>query len=352
MESNPKIVWDKGCAYDLFISLRVIHSPDDFGLRPSWAAGVRSRLPVALREVLEQSQKFMGVPINWVYELPKPKDVKTALLTLKAIPPQDRLPSLNFTGYQDSESKDDQKFLLSLEGKRRFTEQIEKRILARYRGIRQPPKGYPRALFSAWSDRKGFGEAFAEALEAYINNFFLEEEARILPALDQALTESQALAQERDISSLLEELTSGVRMDWIKEADQLILAPSFWAAPFVLFNNPSINQKIIVFGKRPKGMALVPGEQISDELLNGLKAISDPTRLRILKYLMNQSCTPSELAKILRLRPPTVIHHLHILRLAGFVQVTISSNSERQYAVREDGVLETVRLLHTFLLED
>ncbi len=87
-------------------------------------------------------------------------------------------------------------------------------------------------------------------------------------------------------------------------------------------------------------------------LLNGLKALADPTRLRILKYLIQESCTPSELAKDLRLRPPTVIHHLTVLRLAGFVQVTMTANAERRYAARKDGILDTARYIHSFLLEN
>ncbi len=97
---------------------------------------------------------------------------------------------------------------------------------------------------------------------------------------------------------------------------------------------------IIVFGKRPSGTSRVPGEQVPEELLNGLKAMADPTRLRILKFLIQESWTPSELAKSFVLRPPTVIHHLNILRLAGFVLVTISTNTERRYAARMDGILD------------
>ena len=60
MTSNPKpiIHWDWGTAYDLFASLHVLHHPEKFGLRGSWAAGVRSRLTVPQRTILEDSQKL------------------------------------------------------------------------------------------------------------------------------------------------------------------------------------------------------------------------------------------------------------------------------------------------------
>jgi len=84
-------------------------------------------------------------------------------------------------------------------------------------------------------------------------------------------------------------------------------------------------------------------------LLNALKALGNPTRLRILRYMLDGPCTPSELSKVLRLRPPTVIHHLHNLRLAGLVRVTVSPESERRYAVRMDGVDLTIQNLQEFL---
>ena len=96
MEIQPKIIWDKGSAYDLFVSLYIIHRPDEFGLRPSWAAGVRSRLPITLRDVLDHSQEFMGVPLPWIYQLPEPKDSKTAVESLAKLAPEDRLPALVF----------------------------------------------------------------------------------------------------------------------------------------------------------------------------------------------------------------------------------------------------------------
>ena len=99
-------------------------------------------------------------------------------------------------------------------------------------------------------------------------------------------------------------------------------------------------------------MSLVPGDKISEELLHELKALADSTRLRIIKLLLQESYTPSELAKELRLRPPTVIHHLNILRLAGYVRMTISTNTERRYTARIDGIMQTAKNIHTFLLEE
>ena len=88
MTSGPKpiIHWDWGTAYDLFASLHVLHHPEKFGLRGSWAAGVRSRLTAPQRTILEDAQElFFSSPIAWVSAVPEPRDAATALWTLGQI---------------------------------------------------------------------------------------------------------------------------------------------------------------------------------------------------------------------------------------------------------------------------
>jgi len=352
MPTQPKISWDKGSAYDLFVSLRILHQPDEFGLRPSWAAGVRSRLPIPLRDVLEKSQKFINVPLAFIHALPEPKDAAAALSALQSLPPEECLPALVFGPKTDEGSQEFKAFLLSLEEKQRLTAGVEAQIKESYRPANRATKPVLRALFAAWSERKQFGEDLLQALEAYFENFYQEEEARIVPAQEQALENARSLAAEKDVLTLLEEISAGVRLDLIPDIKKLILAPSFWGAPFMFIDRLDPETSLVLFGARPKGMALVPGELVPEELLNALKALADPTRLRILRFLLEGPGTPSELSKILRLRPPTVIHHLNQLRLAGLVRLTVSPETERRYEVRMDGVDKTSQDLHHFLSGD
>lgn len=352
MNQQPNIIWDKGSAYDLFASLWILHRPEEFGLRPSWAAGVRSRLPIVMRDTLDLSQQFMTVPLNFIFHLPEPKNAIAAIKALEDLSPEDRLPALFFSSRSDKEIKDFHQFLIDLEGKQRLTANIESVIKKRYANSNRLVKGFTRALFEGWSDRKAFGEKYLEALKAYAKNFFEEEEPRILPAQTTALENAQKLAEQKDLISLVEELSEGVRLDWVSEVSQVVMAPSFWAAPFVLFNRIDDITGVIVFGARPKGTTLVPGELVPEDLLNALKSLADPTRLRILRYLYDAPASTNDLAKFLRLRPPTMIHHLHILRLAGLVQVTISPSAERQYTIRKEGLDLTITALRDFLPGD
>ena len=44
---TPTLLWDIGTAYDMFISLDVLHNPDKFGLRGAWAAASPSIVALA-----------------------------------------------------------------------------------------------------------------------------------------------------------------------------------------------------------------------------------------------------------------------------------------------------------------
>ena len=82
--SSPAIIWDFGTAYELFISLHVLLAPNLFGIRPSYAASVRARIPAAERKLLEEIYPFLGVPLKWLHELPAPKDAISALWSINA----------------------------------------------------------------------------------------------------------------------------------------------------------------------------------------------------------------------------------------------------------------------------
>ena len=128
----------------------------------------------------------------------------------------------------------------------------------------------------------------------------------------------------------------------------MILIPAYWTTPLVLLENIGNHQSIFLFGARPATMSATPGELVPDGLLRELNALSDSTRLKILFYLSKEELTPSELARRLRLRAPTVTHHLSELRLAGLVNLT-ARGQEKYYSTRREALKATFTNLETFL---
>jgi DNA-binding transcriptional ArsR family regulator len=343
------IEWDSGTAYDLFASLVVLHDPEKYGLRGSWAAGVRSRLPSVERELLQQVKDIIW-PMRWVYTLPKPKDAATALAVLGDMPAEGRLAALTSALPAASE-----RLLHAVAARREWGEAELRELVSLMQEVdwRLHPVAAVRKtagdVLNLWANPLENGDRLLSALACYQEVFFAEEEARIQPQLDSALARAQELAARLPKAALLEELSQGLRLAYDdSRSREVVLAPSFWATPFVILSSLREDKVLFIYGARPADASLVPGELVPDALYQALKALADPTRLRILRYLSDEPMAPAQLARRLRLRSPTVIHHLDALRLARLVIITLEPGG-RRYAVRPDAVAAVFELLTGFL---
>ena len=345
---SPRLTWDVGTAYDFFMSLEVLHHPDEYGLRASWAAGVRSRLPSAERKMLEDIQDFLWLPMHWIHNLPAPKDAASVIWAMRQIPAVER-PVRLVNPYET-----DKQIYETMSGvvERRTW---DKQDLELFRSVLEGHKKAHLAkdlptYWDWWTRPEELGELYLSALEAYYKSFFAEEEKRIAPVLKDELERAQELAQRLNLSDLLVELSQGVHFEQSLNVDELVLVPGYWNTPLIVFPMIGPKSMLFMFGARPGDMALVPGEPVPDTLLRVLKAIADPTRLRILNYLSQDKLTPAELARRLRLRAPTVTHHLSALRLAGLVHVTLENSGEKCYSARLEAIQSTCTTLEKYLL--
>jgi DNA-binding transcriptional ArsR family regulator len=354
-----QLIWDFGTAYELFISLHVLLNPDNFGIRASWAAGVRSRIPAAERKLLEDVCPLIGVPLSWLHNLPAPKDAISALWALKQIPPAERMikllrldepcvteeegseeavkhkqfgESLLRIAHSGEWKSEDADFFMKMWGKKSHAVKREavERVLDR------------------WSRPEELGESFLPALQSYYQAFFEEDEKRVAPILKAGLERAQSLSSTMTPDELFMELSQGVQMGEEFRAARLIIAPAFWTTPLILFEKLDDDTMLLLFGARPPEMSIIPGESLPDGLVRALKALADPTRLKILFYLSHENLTPSELARRLHLRAPTVTHHLSELRLASLVHLKLE-HDEKRYAIRAQTLEATFGSLATFL---
>ena len=355
-DTNIKIIWDQGTAYDYLSSLHVLHFPDEFGLRGAWAAGVRSRLPADSREFLEAVVGNMNTPLAWIYSLPDPKDAATVLLALKRIPVRERLGVLKLSPVDSAEVK----ALLGAVTEKGNWDQDDLDQLMRlwrnagsaHRVIPGPVKEKRAAkVLDMYADPECFGEVYLDSLDTYYQVFFSEEEKRIAPKLTQALERARAVAAEDGDTTYLEVIKSRLGVEMLDQVETVVLAPSYWCSP-AHQHSGGHTEMVLLFSARPKEESLVPGEIVPEDLLLRLKAMTDPTRMRILRYLIQEQLTPAELARRLRLRAPTVTHHLHTLKASGMVEFVKKGKNEHLYYAKMDSIKETYVLLKDFLEED
>jgi len=354
-QATPKLLWDCGTAYDFFQSLMVLHHPSKFSVRGAWTAGMRARLSPEARDILERSQAMIDMPAHWIHALPEPKNVETALWSLGQIPPAERLEVLTvspdapppkiaamFQRVTKRGAWEGKDLDLLREHKRREYKE-HKRV---------PPDEKLAQILDAWAHAEAFGDQYLAALRNYQEVFFAEEEKRIEPALKEATSRAKKLSKKLPLGDLLEELSQGIRIDEPLPANELILTPSYWITPLIILLRIGPQRQLFLFGARPPQASLIPGETVPDTLLRALKALSDPTRLKILHYLGQEPLAAAELARRLRLRTPTVMHHLHGLRLAGLIQVTMAVDAGKEknrYARRPNALSDVSDMLKGYL---
>ena len=356
---SPALFWEYGTAYELFVSLYVLHKAEDFGIRPSFAAGVRSRIPAPERKLLEDIVPFFGLPLKWLHELPAPRDAISALWALKQIPPAERMIKMLGLDETDPHPGNDPKDV----EKHRTTREILLRVTedgkwksADLQYLEQTyahkKEGMKREMIERvldWLSRpEELGEGCLSALQAYYQSFFEEEEKRIEPVLKSGLEHARKRASTLSLDDLFLELSQGVKLDEDFRAQKFVFAPAFWSTPLILFEKLDRDTMLILFGARPANMSVIPGEIVPDGLVRTLKALADPTRLKILNYLAREELAPSELARRLKLRAPTVTHHMSELRLAGLVNVKIQGQ-DKKYSARSEAIDAIHNSLKDFL---
>jgi DNA-binding transcriptional ArsR family regulator len=333
---TPILEWDFGTAYEFFISLQVLHMPEHFGIRAAWAAGIRSRIPVTERKFLEGLLPFLGFPLGWVHNLPGEKDAISVLWALKQIPPAMRL--IRILGL-DCMENDWGKMLLKIQQEGKWSPADLEMVKAMAKKERETKLTEAKIVnfLDQWAKPEELGEGFLSALQAFYHAFFEDEEKRLAPVLEAALKNAQELASKHSVESLVSELSQGVHLSEIMSAKTLTVVPAYWTTPLVLYEKISEEGMLFCFGARPADMAAIPGEMVPDSLVRVMKALADPTRLKILYYLSQEELTPSELARRLHLRAPTVTHHLSELRLSSLVNLNIKGQ-ERWYRAREESL--------------
>lgn len=343
----PTLIWDVGTAYELFISLGVLHNPEHHGLRASWAAGVRSRIPPTERKFLEEVAPFISFPISWVYRLPEPKDAMNAIWTLRQTAPERRmLELLDVDGWDKPDVKE---MILRIAAEGSWSNRDLTRLKELFHeGHGKEGVGLDRYL-DWWARPVEFGEAMVAALQAYHMVFFNEEEKRLAPVLHDALELAKQKAQRMSVPELITDLSQGLHFEKMT-ARELVIVPVFYTTPLVVMDEIDENLGIFLFGARPATMSAIPGELVPDGLMRSLKALADPTRLRILRFLAHEELTPSELSRRLSLRAPTLTHHLSELRLAGLVHLKIKGQ-EKLYSARLEMLEETAENVRTFLMK-
>jgi DNA-binding transcriptional ArsR family regulator len=201
------------------------------------------------------------------------------------------------------------------------------------------------------ADPAGTKERWLGVMREYYSAFFAEEEKRERPALERMLGDAQKLSEETTVSDMVEQVSHGFTLSEDIELSRLILAPSIWMHPFTMRVEVAEQELLVLWGALPAGYKLVPGEQVPDGAMLVLRALGDPTRLRLLRLIAAEPRSLQSLAQEVKLSLPTVSHHIRELRGAGLIRLEEAGRGrESKYAVRWPSAEQAFRELEEFVI--
>jgi DNA-binding transcriptional ArsR family regulator len=347
--------WDLGTAYDLLMSANTLMNPREHGIPAPWAAGVRKRLSTARQHDFKE---FYGspysystyTPIHLVLEMDAPKDARRFLDFVEAIPADEF--SRRMLMPLISDEKIEGITRRALQGERIKEREIDIYRRGPVRLGRSPGSAVEvRRLFSQMADPEGTRERWLGVMREYYTVFFAEEEKREKPALERMLSEAQKLSKETTISDMLERVSHGFSLSEDIDLSRLILAPTIWMHPFTMRLEVAEQELLVLWGALPSGYKLVPGEQVPDGAMLVLRALGDPTRLRLLRLIAAEPRSLQSLAQEVKLSLPTVSHHIRELRGAGLIRLEEAGRGrESKYTVRWPSAQQAFRELEAFVV--
>lgn len=347
--------WDEGTAYDLLISIRALFLPKDYGLPAPWAAGVRKKLSTAGQHNLKQFfsptlASTAYLPVHLVLEMAAPKNCERFLAFVEGIPGEDFMrrvyaPAPFIRPGNNVVER-------ALDGSKMSEADVDEyRKAAGRTPLGMPTAAEVRRMFDDMADPEATKQRWLATMGEYYAVFFAQEEKRLGPALHSMLVGAQALAKTTTVPDLIERLSNGFTLRPDIDVKRVVLVPSVWGHPYVLHLQLPDHGLFIAWGAHPQGYRLAPGESVPEEAMLVLRALGDPTRLRLMRLIAQEPRSLQSLAQELKLSLPTVSHHIRELRSSGLIRQEVGGRGrESNYTVRWPSVERTFQQLERFVL--
>lgn len=134
----------------------------------------------------------------------------------------------------------------------------------------------------------------------------------------------------------VEEATGGLVLEPGLGLERVVLVPQHHMRPFNL-NAEMGSTRLILY---PADVAPADPDALSPGLRRLTSALSEESRLRILRFLAAGPRTFTEIVEACGLAKSTVHHHMVILRSAGLVRVHMSASGTDRYSLRSGALSE------------
>jgi len=203
----------------------------------------------------------------------------------------------------------------------------------------------PQTLGSLPSDLGQDTERLVSFLRSWNQAYF----AKLDPSWEAAARadlETRLAEASTDPITRVELATGGLVFEPNARMEQVVLVPALHFRPLNLYSIYR-NLAIILYPIDPPADPDAPPTM----LLRATRALSDESRLRILRYLAQSPRSFTEVVAQTGLSKGTVHHHLMALRAAGLIRTHLTGGqyNQERFSIRLDGVEECTELIRGFM---
>ncbi|AZK47405.1 ArsR/SmtB family transcription factor [Paenibacillus lentus] len=183
--------------------------------------------------------------------------------------------------------------------------------------------------------------SYIPLLRKWNNLYFADVAPQYKPLLEEDAAEKATLLHKMDPEALVEYASGGIVLEPDLPIEEVVLVPSIHFRPI---NTYSFYSRVLLI-QYPIDIP----EQDEDEppicLLRLTRALANPERLRLLRYVAIEPKSLLEMMNSLNESEDKLMHHLMRLRVAGLLRVHLVDIDTEKFSIRPDGVAE----LHMFL---
>lgn len=188
----------------------------------------------------------------------------------------------------------------------------------------------------------------AHLLGLWHEYYFRHLDPAIMAGLVRDAAEKQHLRATISPRDIVEEATRGIYLEPAPDIDGVLLAPQFHYRPWTVYHCLG-RLKIYLYPADP--LPPEPGD-LPPRLMRMTRALSDESRMRILRFLAGGAYTFTAVVRQTGLAKSTVHQHMGVLRAAGLVRVHDGGDRSGTYSLRPKAVGLLADQLDTFLRAD
>lgn len=186
---------------------------------------------------------------------------------------------------------------------------------------------------------------YGPLLRLWHDQYFRHVENKMLPLLIADASEKKMLQSKMDPIALIEYASGGVVIEDIPELETIVLLPTVHNRPI----NTYCFYKNLMLIQYPVEVPVENEDEPPTELLRMTKALSDPNRLKLLRYVAHEPKSLWEMQLELNQSGEMLMHHLMMLRVAGLLRIHLREEENERFSIRPDGASELQMFLESYI---